>query len=40
MDNVMEQFNRAADHIELHPNIRKTWSITNNEVSQKKEILI
>ncbi len=32
MDNVMEQFNSAADHINLHPNIRKILSITNNEV--------
>ena len=32
MDNVMEQFNSAADHIELHPNIRKILSITNNEI--------
>ncbi|QXP80051.1 MULTISPECIES: Glu/Leu/Phe/Val family dehydrogenase [Winogradskyella] len=32
MDNVMEQFNHAADHIDLHPNIRKILSITNNEI--------
>ncbi len=32
MDNVMEQFNSAADHIELHPSIRKILSITNNEI--------
>jgi len=32
MENVMEQFNCAADHIELHPNIRKILSITNNEI--------
>ncbi|TVZ22459.1 glutamate dehydrogenase (NAD(P)+) [Dokdonia sp. Hel_I_63] len=32
MDNVMEQFNCAADHIELHPSIRKILSITNNEI--------
>lgn len=32
MDNVMEQFNSAADHIGLHPNIRKILSITNNEI--------
>ncbi|REE27471.1 glutamate dehydrogenase/leucine dehydrogenase [Winogradskyella pacifica] len=32
MDNVMEQFNSAADHINLHPNIRKILSITNNEI--------
>ncbi|WP_431134621.1 Glu/Leu/Phe/Val family dehydrogenase [Psychroserpens mesophilus] len=32
MDNVMEQFNSAAEHINLHPNIRKILSITNNEI--------
>jgi len=32
MDNVMEQFNRAANHINLHPSIRKILSITNNEL--------
>ncbi|EAS18757.1 NAD dependent Glu/Leu/Phe/Val dehydrogenase [Flavobacteria bacterium BBFL7] len=32
MDNVMEQFNSAADHINLHLNIRKILSITNNEI--------
>lgn len=32
MSNVMEQFESAADHIELHPNIRKILSITNNEI--------
>ena len=32
MDNVMEQFSSAADHINLHPNIRKILSITNNEI--------
>ncbi len=32
MDNVMEQFNSAADHINLHPSIRKILSITNNEI--------
>jgi len=32
MDNVMEQFNRAADHINLHPSIRKILNITNNEI--------
>ncbi len=32
MDNVMEQFNSAADQIGLHPNIRKILSITNNEI--------
>lgn len=30
--NVLEQFNKAADHIELNPNIRKILSITNNEI--------
>ncbi|MDG5491187.1 Glu/Leu/Phe/Val dehydrogenase [Psychroserpens sp. SPM9] len=32
MDNVMEQFNSAADQINLHPNIKKILSITNNEI--------
>ena len=32
MDNVMEQFESAADQINLHPNIRKILSITNNEI--------
>jgi glutamate dehydrogenase (NAD(P)+) len=32
VDNVMEQFNSAADLINLHPNIRKILSITNNEI--------
>tara|TARA_Y100000815_G_scaffold153961_1_gene139808 strand:+ start:450 stop:1748 length:1299 start_codon:yes stop_codon:yes gene_type:complete len=32
MNNVMEQFNRAADRIDLHPNIRRILSITNNEI--------
>ncbi|WP_040282153.1 Glu/Leu/Phe/Val family dehydrogenase [Psychroserpens damuponensis] len=32
MDNVMEQFNSAAGQINLHPNIRKILSITNNEI--------
>ena len=32
MNNVMEQFNRAADRIDLHSNIRKILSITNNEI--------
>ncbi|GGW53244.1 glutamate dehydrogenase/leucine dehydrogenase [Winogradskyella epiphytica] len=32
MDNVMEQFNNAADRIQLHPHIRKILSITNNEI--------
>lgn len=35
MDNVMEQFNSAADHINLHPNIRKILSIANNEILVK-----
>lgn len=32
MDNVLEQFNNSADVINLHPNIRKILSITNNEI--------
>jgi len=32
MDNVMEQFHSAADYINLHPNIKKILSITNNEI--------
>ncbi|OAB78645.1 Glu/Leu/Phe/Val family dehydrogenase [Cochleicola gelatinilyticus] len=32
MDNVMEQFNSAAEQVNLHPNIRKILSITNNEI--------
>jgi len=32
MDNVLEQFNSAADAINLHPSIRKILSITNNEI--------
>jgi len=32
MDNVLEQFNSAADYIDLHPNIRKILRITNNEI--------
>lgn len=32
MDNVMKQFNKAADRINLHPNIKKILSITNNEI--------
>jgi len=31
-DNVMEQFNKTADTIDLNPNIRKILSITNNEI--------
>lgn len=32
MDNVMEQFESAANQINLHPNIKKILSITNNEI--------
>jgi glutamate dehydrogenase (NAD(P)+) len=32
MENVMEQFNNAADRIDLNPNIRKILKITNNEI--------
>ncbi|WP_159017764.1 Glu/Leu/Phe/Val family dehydrogenase [Algibacter sp. L3A6] len=32
MENVMNQFNHAADIINLHPNIRRILSITNNEI--------
>ncbi|TDY11354.1 Glu/Leu/Phe/Val family dehydrogenase [Meridianimaribacter flavus] len=32
MDNVMEQFESAANQIKLHPNIKKILSITNNEI--------
>lgn len=32
LDNVMEQFNHAADLIELNPNIRKILQITNTEI--------
>ncbi|SDZ74791.1 Glu/Leu/Phe/Val family dehydrogenase [Bizionia paragorgiae] len=32
MENVLEQFNTAADKINLHPSIRKILSITNNEL--------
>lgn len=32
MDNVMEQFNNAADYINLQTNVRKILSITNNEI--------
>jgi glutamate dehydrogenase (NAD(P)+) len=31
-DTVMQQFNKAADLIDLNPNIRKILSITNNEI--------
>lgn len=32
MDNVMQQFNKAANQIDLNPNISKILSITNNEI--------
>ncbi len=32
LDNVMGQFNHAADIIHLNPNIRKILSVTNNEL--------
>ena len=32
VDNVMEQFNSAAKHINLHSNIHKILSINNNEI--------
>lgn len=32
VENVLEQFNSAADQINLHPSIRKILSITNNEI--------
>ncbi|MBO0356031.1 Glu/Leu/Phe/Val dehydrogenase [Muricauda ruestringensis] len=32
LENVMRQFNNAADIMELNPNIRKILSITNNEI--------
>jgi len=32
VENVLEQFNKAANHIELNPNIQKILSITNNEI--------
>jgi glutamate dehydrogenase (NAD(P)+) len=32
VDNVTEQFNSAADFVEIHPNIRKILAITNNEI--------
>ena len=31
-ENVMEQFNKTADIMNLNPNIRKILSITNNEL--------
>lgn len=35
MENVMQQFNKAADYVGLHPNIRKILEITNNELVVK-----
>lgn len=32
LDNVLEQFNHAADKIHLNPNVRKILSITNTEI--------
>lgn len=32
LDNVLEQFNSAADTIDLNPNVRKILSITNTEI--------
>ncbi len=32
LDNVLEQFNSAADKINLNPNVRKILSITNTEI--------
>lgn len=32
LDNVLEQFNHAADKINLNPNVRKILSITNTEI--------
>lgn len=32
LENVLEQFNRAADQIDLNPNIRKILAITNTEI--------
>ncbi|SHJ05414.1 glutamate dehydrogenase (NAD(P)+) [Arenibacter nanhaiticus] len=32
LENVMSQFNHAADIVDLNPNIRKILSITNNEL--------
>jgi len=32
LDNVMTQFNQAADLIDLNPNIRKILAVTNNEL--------
>ncbi|WP_159023265.1 Glu/Leu/Phe/Val dehydrogenase [Formosa sp. L2A11] len=30
--NVLEQFNKAANHIDLNPNIRRILNVTNNEI--------
>lgn len=35
MENVLKQFHKAADYIDLHPNVRKILSITNNELVVK-----
>ncbi len=32
LDNALEQFNTAADQIDLNPNVRKILSITNTEI--------
>ncbi|MDD2985657.1 Glu/Leu/Phe/Val dehydrogenase [Flavobacterium sp.] len=32
LDNVLEQFNKTADSMNLNPNIRRILSITNNEI--------
>lgn len=32
LENVLEQFNHAADKIDLNPNVRKILSITNTEI--------
>ncbi len=32
LDNVLEQFNQAADEINLNPNVRKILGITNTEI--------
>jgi len=32
LDNVLEQFNTAADQIQLNPNVRKILGITNTEI--------
>lgn len=33
VENVLEQFNSAADVVELNPNVRKILGITNNEIN-------